>query len=309
MALSNQSRSWRAAIRAATGAAGVFLSCAAFAADIAVEKSEASSPAKSSPASWTGVYLGGHIGYAWGTSNWAASTAAAPAQAFASGSLNLAQPIDNFKESGSFFEGVQIGYNYKLQNNFVVGAEADATFPVYPEPLTGRTIGGVTTLASPLGPESYLDTVLASGTFRGRIGYAPGRWLLYAAGGAAWTYDQRTLTQLATGLSEDKNQVRWGWAAGAGIEAPLIPHWTARLEYLYTDYGNSSVTFPAAGQRFASDFSVQEVRLGLNYQLGADARLSEKDPKTPEKAEFGYHQLPCPVHGRLAGLSVHSLPL
>ena len=49
-----------------------------------------------------------------------------------------------------------------------------------------------------LGPESYSETVLHSGTVRGRIGYAPGNWLIYATGGFAWTYDQLTLTQLAT---------------------------------------------------------------------------------------------------------------
>ena len=47
-----------------------------------------------------------------------------------------------------------------------------------------------------------------------------------------------------------------------------MPHWTARLEYLYTGYGNSSVGFANTGQRFVSDFSLQELRAGLNYQFG-----------------------------------------
>ena len=57
------------------------------------------------------VYVGskmvapGHVkGYAWGTSNWTASSPGAPN---VSGSLNLAQPIDIFAESGSFFAGLQ----------------------------------------------------------------------------------------------------------------------------------------------------------------------------------------------------------
>jgi high affinity Mn2+ porin len=78
---------------------------------------------------------------------------------------------------------------------------------------------------------------------------------------------------------------RLGWAAGAGIEAPLTPHWTGRLEYLCTGYGNNSVTFPALGQRFNSDLSVQELRVGLNYQFGAVTGLSEKDPAAPSKAD------------------------
>ncbi len=153
------------------------------------------------------------------------------------------------------------------------------------------TIGGVSTLASPSGPESYSETVLMSGTVRGRLGYAAGNWLVYATGGVAWTYDKLSLNQLISGAGEETHLWRLGWTAGAGVETPFAPHWTARLEYLYTGYGNSSVTFPAVGQRFDSDLSQEEVRLALNYQIGDDAAASAKDPK-PAKAEsdrFDFH--------------------
>ena len=67
---------------------------------------------------------------------------------------------------------------------------------------------------------------------------------------------------------------RLGWAAGVGIEAPVAPHWTARLEYLFTDYGNSNVLFANASQRFTSDLSLQELRAGLNYQFGNDPAVA-----------------------------------
>jgi high affinity Mn2+ porin len=54
----------------------------------------------------------------------------------------------------------------------------------------------------------------------------------------------------------------------------VVKNWTARLEYLFTDYNISSVTFPGVAQRFNSDFSVQELRAGLNYQFGNDATPS-----------------------------------
>ena len=132
------------------GRVGLVVSCSAFAADITPKKAAEVSFAEPSAVSWTGFYLGGHMGYAWGTSNWAASTAAAPAQTFATGSLNLAQPIDTFNEAGSFFEGIQCGYNYRLPNNLVIGAEADAIFSRLPEAQTDLSIGGISTLASPL---------------------------------------------------------------------------------------------------------------------------------------------------------------
>ena len=200
----------------------------------------------------------------------------------------LAQPGAEgrfFDESGSFFEGLQIGYNRMFPNRFVIGAEADATFPAYPSPVTGLGIGGTSAL-SPSGiAESYSDNVLASGTVRARIGYAPSNWLYYATGGLAWSADHFTLTEVASGTAKSEFAGRLGWAAGAGIEGPVAPHWTARLEYLYTGYGYSSVTFPALGQRFNSDLSQQELRVGLNYRFGADGASSDKDPAAPAKPD------------------------
>ncbi|MGA7323191.1 MAG: carbohydrate porin [Rhodomicrobium sp.] len=236
---------------------------------------------------WTGFYLGGHIGYASGNSDWIASAAGARAQTIAAGSLGLGKHVDTFNESGSWFEGFQIGYNYMFPNRVVAGAEADFTFPAYPNPA-GLSIGGTSTFTSrALGAESYTENVFASGTVRARIGYALVSWLYYVTGGLAWTSDRFSLTQLASGTTDSSFMARLGWAAGAGLEGPLIPHWTVRLEYLYSGYGRGSVTFPALGQRFEPDLSVEEVRLGLNYQFGAEPALSGKDPPAAAKPDSG----------------------
>jgi high affinity Mn2+ porin len=238
----------------------------------------AKAPASASPGpayNWNGFYAGGQLGYAWGRSNWTASSPEAPN---ISGSFGLGQPVDIFSESGSFFAGLQAGYNYMLQNRAVIGAEVDATFPSFPA-LSGISVGGISNLTSPtLGAETFSETVLASGTARGRIGYAPGSWLFYATGGFAWTYDRLSLTQLNTGATASPFLWRLGYAAGAGVEAPVAPHWTARLEYLFTDYGNSGTSLFGGAQRFNSDFSLQEVRAGLNYQFGADAVPANTPP-------------------------------
>ena len=214
---------------------------------------------------WTGFYAGGRVGYAWGSSNWTSNTAGA---SNLSGTIELFQPFDVFKDTGSFSQGLQAGYNYMLPNRIVVGAEADVTFPGFPN-SAGISIGGISNLMSPtFGAETFSETVLTSGSVRGRIGYAPGSWLIYATGGFAWTYDRLTLTQLATGVSEQPFLWRLGIAAGAGVEAPVAPHWTARLEYLFTDYGISGSTYLAGAQRIDSNFALQELRAGLNYQFG-----------------------------------------
>ena len=217
---------------------------------------------------WTGLYVGGHLGDAWGSSRWSANS---PGAAAISGSFGLFQPFDPFAETGSFFEGVQAGYDYRLPNRLVLGAAVDASFPAFPD-RAGISIGGSSTFTSPvIAAESYGETVLSFGTVRGRVGYAPGDWLVYATGGLAWTYDRAVLTQLGNGATDRRFLWRFGWAAGAGIEVPIAPHWTATLEYLFTDYGSSRVTFPTVGQRFDADFFLHELRAGVNYRFGSDA--------------------------------------
>jgi high affinity Mn2+ porin len=228
-------------------------------------------PAAQSSFDWTGFYVGGHFGYAAGTSNWIENPVGASG-ASVSGSLNLFQPFDAFSEAGSYFAGLQAGYSRMLPNRVVLGVEGDVSFPSFRN-LDGISIGGASTFATPvLGLETYSETVVHSGTLRGRIGYAPGPWLFYATAGFAWTYDSLTLTQLANGTMESAFHWRLGWAAGAGVEAPVAPHWTMKVEYLFTDYGNSGVTFPAAGQQFVSDFALHQLRVGLNYRFGDDAK-------------------------------------
>jgi high affinity Mn2+ porin len=155
-----------------------------------------------------------------------------------------------------------------LPNRVVLGVQLDTSFPGFPN-LDGISIGGFSIFSTPaLGLASYSESVLHSGTLRARVGYAPANWLLYATGGFAWTYNQLTLTQLADGTTDAPFLWRLGATAGLGIEYAFAPNWTANVEYLFTRYGNSSVLFPSAGLQFTSDFSLQQVRAGLNYRFG-----------------------------------------
>ena len=231
--------------------------------DIMVTKTPAISHSDAAAYNWSGFYAGVHMGVAWGSSNWTEQPDGL------AGSLNLFQNPDAFSEFGSWFGGVQAGYDYMLPNRLVVGVAADVSAPSF-QNLNGLSIGGTSTFVAPtLGQESLSETVLDMGTVRGRIGYAPGDWLLYATGGFAWTYDQLTVTQ-ANGTTDTPFLWRFGWVAGAGVELPLARTWTAGLEYLYTHYGNSTVGFANAGQTFQSDLSVQELRVTLNYRFSAD---------------------------------------
>jgi high affinity Mn2+ porin len=221
------------------------------------------------PFDTSGFYLGGHIGMASGGS---AFTATQPGGAPGfTGTLDQFRPFDFFTGEGSNIGGFQFGYNAIYRSGLMLGLETDITFP--------GNMSGLATFATPaIGMATYDDKLLMSGSVRGRIGYVSNHWLYYATAGFAWTEDSLTRTQINDspfgtpgGAIETKFPARNGWTAGAGVEMPLVPHWTARVEYLYSDYGVSSVTFPLAGQRFDSNLTTQQWRVGLNYQLGEAA--------------------------------------
>ena len=245
---------------------------------------------KASPTSedrfdWSGFYVGGHVGYGGGPSSWAAADTAGDRT---SGTLDLFNGLDLFKGTGSFFAGLQGGYNIMWPSRLLLGVEADASFP--------NKLAGSATASMFAGMANFTDMILHSGTVRGRVGYAFDHWLLYATGGFAWSYDKLTRTQLAggtldPGIEETALLWRLGWTAGAGVELPVAPHWSARAEYLVSDFGSSGKVFPTTPQSFASDLTLQQFRFGLNYQFSDTATAPDNTtvPIGPQEDIWNVH--------------------
>ncbi|ARN83714.1 hypothetical protein B1812_16090 [Methylocystis bryophila] len=231
----------------------------AHAADLPSKKGAEETPGPADP--WNGFYFGGHMGFAGGKSNWSG-----PDIWNASG---LAKQIDTFTEAGSFLGGFQGGYNLLLPSHVLLGVEGDFTFPADPD-VFGQSTGVTANFNSlSLGPATYMESIQAAMSLRGRVGYVfDNNWLLYATGGAAWTRNSQTLTPALTGTTDNPFFWRHGWTVGGGVEIPLIPNWTARLEYLYSYYGTKPVNFLANGETFRSDFAPQVLRFSLNYHFG-----------------------------------------
>lgn len=225
-------------------AGGTFVFAASFVAAVGVAQA-ADLPVSYSPVmspvavafNWTGLYAGVHGGYAWGS----ASTAYD----------NISAPAVDLKPSGGY-GGAQIGMNYQLPQNFVIGLEADVSFGDIED-----------TADDPLSPG---DTITAkteySGTVRGRLGYAFGRALVYGTGGLAWAHTK--VSASAGGISDAATVA--GWTAGGGIEYALNNHWSVRAEYLHVGFGNHT-WFAADPWASTGDSSADTVRLGANYRF------------------------------------------
>jgi len=268
-------------------------------------KAAVKSPSESSggaSSDWTGLYIGAHAGLSGGHS---AVTATQPNGApDLAGSLDFFQPYDINNGHGSHFGGLTAGYNYGLGSRIVAGFEADVSFPSFVEPSHS--------FFSPVtGAVNYADALLMFGTVRGRLGYQADGWLYFATGGLAWTYEQLTRTQLSPapafgpppGAVETSFMGRVGWTVGAGIEAPLLPDWTATIEYLYGQFGSSSTVFPLSGQRFESNLSTHQLRVGLNYRLGDTSKLDWTKPLPPAIETDNWV-----VHGQTTFLSQYAAP-
>ncbi len=197
---------------------------------------------------WTGMYVGGHVGYSRGNAQ-----------------VTLADPAStDFASSfGSLTGGVQLGYNYLLPSRILLGVEADMSF------LNSLAADDVAwSRLTPVADTAEKIDYMA--TLRGRLGYAFPRWMMYVTGGWAWSLGRYLQNPGVTDDIDKLLHLHTGWALGAGAEVAIARSWTARIEYLYHNFGHAEVLFPS-GTAAASAFDVHTVRAGLNYKLGAAA--------------------------------------
>ena len=216
---------------------------------------------------WTGLYIGAHAGYSRGSSSAVLSD---PATLAASGTF-----------SGTI-GGVQAGYNVLMSSGLLLGVEADITFPNF---LTSNSV--VSLLATPQSDVTEQWDYVA--TARGRVGYASGPWLAYATGGLAFA-GERFLNSPANGSDEKALNTRLGWAAGGGLEYAFAPHWSARLEYLYSRFERADIRFPS-GTQYTSTLDFQSLRLGLNRKIDwpGSGNFSPASLADPESDRWEIH--------------------
>jgi len=110
------------------------------------------------------------------------------------------------------------------------------------------------------------------GTVRGRVGYASDTWLIYATGGYAYARFETDAFASAGGVAVNlsRNETRSGWTAGGGIEVALSRNWTARVEYLYLDFGKHDGTWGITGLPPVGDSTkvfTNVARGALNYRF------------------------------------------
>ncbi len=209
--------------------------------------------------SWTGAYVGVGLGGDFTSNKWTTQSRTARDER-ATGYHNPAK-LDN----SSFRTSLYGGYNYQLNNTFVVGIDADLGYAFDNK----KTVDGVPGLA-PGNRGSLSSKADWDGSVRGRLGYLITPSLMaYGAGGVA--FKNVKYTENTARFSSDTSDTLVGWTIGAGLEAQLMSNWVARAEYRYNDYGDKNVTLNSgtSGQLTGKTrMSENVVTLGLAYKFG-----------------------------------------
>jgi outer membrane immunogenic protein len=256
----------------------IALTGSAFAADLTPPPPVYVPPA---PYSWTGLYVGGQIGYGWGndpvhTTFFSPGIAAVPGEVPIPGvpSVYLNDSVSNSPQG--VIGGGHIGYNLQI-NQWVVGLEGTVDGTSISknafDPFTGLTLGTRTGV---------------QGSIRARAGIAWDRFLIYATGGAAFAGITNNYTDTlgvitgVPGVSDGISKTRAGWTVGGGLAYAITDNWSVRAEYRYSDFGHYTDTplaafvidSPAFGSRALAvqhHLTENQVQAGFSYKFGPAA--------------------------------------
>lgn len=225
---------------------------------------------------WTGWYLGANAGALWGP-----YSAPVWIETLLVGTNLIGPSIQYYKEHpSSFTGGAQLGYNYQLNANWIIGAEfsfngerLNAIHYVAPTELTSSTRFVV--------DDSYAATNNWHSAVLARLGYVWNNWMLYGIGGVglaninfaanfiAHTDPSNPTISYPESYGND-NEVMVGGTAGLGLSYALFPNLNVSIESRYTNYGNQKfnlATVPIYPTGLAADnFYYQPAYAKLSFK-------------------------------------------
>jgi outer membrane immunogenic protein len=223
-------------------------------------------PVKAPPApvitlySWTGCYIGAHVGGAFSRSKFrdrlTGSTIDFP---------------DHDHDLNAFIAGGQIGCNLWQSDRWVFGIEGQAAW---------ADMDGDRNFDGPFGAGDVRRFHTENGiigSVAARFGYAfgaNGQTLWFVKGGGAFVHHQHH-AEIATGpvtfvIHDTDRDLRWGWMVGTGFEQALGSNWSIKAEYNFNHFGRKDFDLCLNGvcESFDHRAHVHVVKVGINYRFG-----------------------------------------
>jgi outer membrane immunogenic protein len=214
----------------------------------------AAAAAERPAANWSGCYLGASAGGQWTDTNY-------------NNDLTIGGVQTSFDTNPSgVVGGLQIGCDYQLPSNWLIGIQGDFTW---------TDASDRKTIFPPLSFETAIFKIDWFASLTGRFGYAFGPWLVYGRGGVAWAktevHDFGQFFIPTIDVRGDSTDA--GWTLGAGLEYAFAQSWSARIEYDYFDFGENTFTLSGTSTggpttlraSLKQHFSV--VKVGINYRF------------------------------------------
>lgn len=222
-------------------AAAMLAATSSFAADLPARTyTKAPAPVYAPVYNWTGFYIGGHIGAAFGGDD-----------GFDTNIVGLT----GTSRDAAFLGGGQIGADYQFSPNWVLGIEGQISA------LTDNE----RTFTAPTG-DFIRDRSDWLASVTGRLGYTWGPGMLYVKGGVAFRDDSGLgVTAGFAPAATDKEST--GWTIGGGLEYMFAPAWSAKVEYQYYDFGTTNVVTNAGLGALSYKDDIHTVKVGVNYHF------------------------------------------
>jgi outer membrane immunogenic protein len=214
---------------------------------------------------WSGCYVGVHVGYKWGES---VHTYTGRVGGVVTNPERTGTEFTDWFNVDGALGGGEAGCQYQW-GNWVWGIEGDGSW-VGAEGQSYEIATG-----APFSPFNYYHKTSERwmATVRGRLGYAWDKWLWYVTAGGAWAGVDVAEAFIAaptsfTGI--ERNTVS-GWVAGWGTEYSVGHGWSVKYETLYVDFGTFSaldnpVNCPTCLSRDV-DLHQWIWRVGMNYRF------------------------------------------
>jgi outer membrane immunogenic protein len=200
--------------------------------------------------SWTGCYVGAHLGGLIARKEWTERTLEDPNFGASEGGHNAA----------GILGGVQGGCDFQA-GGFVIGFMGDYALSdaqgEYDHPFIIE--------------RANHSVVQSIASVTGRVGFAWDRFLGYVKAGGAWEDDEYEIWELGEFVA-GATESRSGWTVGIGGEYAFANFLSAFIEYNYYDFGTRELSFVSPDGVFHSTHEIREcknvLKGGINVRFG-----------------------------------------
>ncbi|MEC9367955.1 MAG: outer membrane beta-barrel protein [Pseudomonadota bacterium] len=195
---------------------------------------------------WNGWFLGLNGGFRIGDTTFESNPYSATMPPPVGGGLiTFPARSNNFDLEGGTV-GAHIQHNWLQGSNFLVGLRAEVSDG------TGDDTVFLTNNLTSISGDAFAVTIRSEvdygwqASFRGRIGYLLGNWLLFATGGVSLLkvdWQDTVSVQILPGgptvsFNHETDNVNIGPVVGGGVETALNDLWFLSGEYLYQHFGD-----------------------------------------------------------------------